>query len=59
MTLQYFGHIAWDIACLIASRHIFETDSEYATSALKGYGLALDKEVLDLFVEARTFQTVL
>ncbi|WP_224089050.1 phosphotransferase [Nostoc sp. MS1] len=55
----FVGHIAWDIACLIASSHVFETDIERAASALKGYGLALDKEVLDLFVEARTFQTAL
>lgn len=55
----FIGHIAWDIACLIASSHVFGTDMERATAAFAGYGLAIDNELLNLFIEARTFQTAL
>ncbi|MBE9210964.1 phosphotransferase [Nostoc sp. LEGE 06077] len=55
----FIGHIAWDIACLIAASHVFGTDREYAAAALNGYGLAIDQEILDLFIEARTFQTAM
>lgn len=55
----FIGHIAWDIACLIAASHVFRTDIERAAAALKGYGLAIDPEILDLFLEARNFQTAL
>ncbi|WP_413199402.1 phosphotransferase family protein [Nostoc piscinale] len=55
----FIGHIAWDIACLIASSYVFDTEMERATAALNGYGLAIDQEILDLFIEARTFQGVL
>ncbi|AFY41373.1 aminoglycoside phosphotransferase family protein [Nostoc sp. PCC 7107] len=55
----FIGHIAWDIACLIAASHVFGTDREYAAVALNGYGLEIDQEILDLFIEARTFQTAM
>ncbi|MCC5637687.1 aminoglycoside phosphotransferase family protein [Nostoc sp. CHAB 5844] len=55
----FIGHIAWDIACLIASSHVFGTDIERAAAALIGYGLAIDNDLLDLFLEARNFQTAL
>ncbi|GAB1544146.1 aminoglycoside phosphotransferase family protein [Scytonema sp. NUACC21] len=49
----------WDIACLAASSRVFGSDTERVNAALKGYGLRIDDEILDLFIEARTFQTVL
>lgn len=55
----FIGHIAWDIACLVASSYVFKTDIERAEDALTGYGLSIDKELLNLFIEARTFQTAL
>jgi Phosphotransferase enzyme family len=53
------GPIVWDIACLIASSRVFGTDTEKAAAAISGYGKTIDNELLDLFVEIRTFQTVL
>ncbi|BAY19289.1 stress response kinase A [Anabaenopsis circularis NIES-21] len=55
----FIGHIAWDIACFIASSYVFGTDIERATAALNGYDLVIDQEILDLFIEARTFQGVM
>jgi thiamine kinase-like enzyme len=55
----FIAPIVWDIACLVASSRVFGKDVEQANKALKGYGVKIDDEVLDLFIEARTFQTVL
>lgn len=53
----FVGYIGWDIACLIASSRVFGTEIASANAALVGYGLAINEELLDFFIEARTFQT--
>jgi aminoglycoside phosphotransferase (APT) family kinase protein len=55
----FLGPVVWDIACLIASSRVFGTDTDKASAAIVGYGKTIDNELLDLFVEIRTFQTVL
>ncbi len=55
----FIGPVAWDLACIIARARVFSTEIEQADAALKGYGTDIDEGLLDLFVEARTFQTVL
>ncbi|BAY07882.1 phosphotransferase enzyme family protein [Calothrix sp. NIES-2098] len=55
----FIAPIVWDIACFVASSRVFGKDVEQANATLNGYGVKIDDEVLDLFIEARTFQTVL
>lgn len=55
----FIAPIVWDIACFVASSRVFGKDVEQADAAIKGYGINIDDEVLDLFIEARTFQTLL
>jgi thiamine kinase-like enzyme len=55
----FIAPIVWDIACLVAASSVLGKDVEWADAALKGYGVSIDDQVLDLFIEARTFQTVL
>ncbi|OUL35381.1 aminoglycoside phosphotransferase family protein [Nostoc sp. 106C] len=55
----FIAPIVWDIACFVASSRVFGKDIEQANAALNGYGIKIDDEVLDLFIEARTFQTLL
>jgi thiamine kinase-like enzyme len=55
----FIGPVAWDLACLIARARVFGTDIEQVNAALKGYGINIDAVLLDLLVEARTFQTAL
>lgn len=55
----FIGPVAWDLACLVARARVFGTEIEQVNAALRGYGTNIDEELLDLFVEARTFQTVL
>jgi thiamine kinase-like enzyme len=54
----FMGYTAWDIACMISSSRIFGTDIDEATAALNGYGGNLDDNLLEFFVELRTFQTI-
>ncbi|BDA66897.1 hypothetical protein CAL7716_010630 [Calothrix sp. PCC 7716] len=55
----FIGPVAWDLACLVARARVFGTEIEQANAALKGYGTNIDEGLLDLLVEARTFQTLL
>ncbi|OKH45755.1 aminoglycoside phosphotransferase [Calothrix sp. HK-06] len=55
----FIGPVTWDLACIIARACVFRTEIEQANAALRGYGTNIDEELLDFFVEARTFQTVL
>lgn len=55
----FIAPIVWDIACLVAGSRVLGKDVERADAALQGYGVNIDEQVLDLFIEARTFQTVL
>jgi hypothetical protein len=55
----FIAPIVWDIACFVASSRVFGKDVEQANAALNGYGIKIDDEVLDLYIEARTFQTLL
>ncbi|BAZ16032.1 stress response kinase A [Calothrix sp. NIES-4071] len=55
----FIGPVAWDLACLVARAIVFGTGIEQANAALQGYGIDIDEGLLDLLVQARTFQTVL
>ncbi|OUL36981.1 hypothetical protein BV372_05020 [Nostoc sp. T09] len=55
----FIAPIVWDIACFVASSRVFGKDVERANAALNGYRMKIDDRVLDLFIEARTFQTLL
>lgn len=53
------GQLLGTRACIIARASVFGTEIELFVAALKGYGTDIDEGLLDLLVEARTFQTVL
>ncbi|MBD2338523.1 aminoglycoside phosphotransferase family protein [Calothrix sp. FACHB-156] len=55
----FIAPIFWDIASLVAASHVLGKDVEWSDAALQGYGVKIDEPVLNLFIEARTFQTVL
>ncbi|MBW4601383.1 MAG: aminoglycoside phosphotransferase family protein [Calothrix sp. FI2-JRJ7] len=55
----FIGPVTWDLACLVARARVLGTEIEQANAALQGYGKDINEGLLDLFVEARTFQTVL
>ncbi|BAY33233.1 stress response kinase A [Nostoc carneum NIES-2107] len=55
----FIAPIFWDIASLVAASRVLGKDVEWSDAALQGYGVKIDEQVLNLFIEARTFQTVL
>ncbi|MBD2355079.1 aminoglycoside phosphotransferase family protein [Tolypothrix sp. FACHB-123] len=55
----FIAPIFWDLACLIAPSRVFGEHVEQADAALKSYGINIDTQVLDIFIEARAFQTIL
>ncbi|MBD2164737.1 aminoglycoside phosphotransferase family protein [Calothrix membranacea FACHB-236] len=55
----FMAPIFWDISSLVAASRVLGKDVEWSDAALQGYGVKIDEQVLNLFIEARTFQTVL
>ncbi len=55
----FVGPIEWDLACLVAAPYVFGTDLEKAEAALQGYGGAIDPDILEDCIAARTFITVI
>jgi hypothetical protein len=55
----FIGPIEWDLACLVAAPYVLGTDWEKAEAALQGYGDAIDFEVLENCIVARTFVSVI
>lgn len=59
----FLAPIYWDIACFVATSRVFETDIEPAEAFLQGYEInhrgKINADILDVCIEARTFQTML
>jgi hypothetical protein len=54
----FLGPLEWDLACLIARGRVLGTGRDRGSEALAAYGTEFDEGVLELMVEARTFQAV-
>jgi thiamine kinase-like enzyme len=54
----FLGPVEWDLACLVASPYVFNTDLEKAEAALQAYGSVVDPEILQNCIAARTFISV-
>ena len=54
----FSGPLEWDLACLIARGRVLGTGKDRGSEALAAYPAAIDEQLLELMVEARTFQAV-
>ncbi len=52
----FLGPTGWDLGCLASGARVYGSDTEAVAAALAGYGATIPEELLDLFIEARTFQ---
>jgi Ser/Thr protein kinase RdoA (MazF antagonist) len=52
----FLGPTGWDLGCLASGARVYGTAPEEVAEALAGYGATMTEELLDLFIEARTFQ---
>ncbi len=50
--------LEWDLACLIARGRVLGTGKDRGSVALGAYPARFDQELLELMVEARTFQAI-
>ena len=52
----FLGPTGWDLGCLASGARVYGSNREVVAAALAGYGATITEELLDLFIEARTFQ---
>ena len=54
----FSGPLEWDLACLVARGRVLGTGKDRGSVALASYPADYDEDLLELMVEARTFQAI-
>ena len=54
----FSGPLEWDLACLVARGRVLGNGKDRGSEALEAYGVEVNDDLLQLFVEARTLQAI-